>query len=213
MPASRATNELIQFGCGLSTVEGWRNFDASPTLRAKRLPVLGLLLKRVGAPFPANAEFGDVTRRLPVPDGAARLVYCSHVLEHLPLDGFRAALVETRRVLRAGGVFRLVVPDLEVLVDAYRSNPSDDAAVTFVRDTILGQETRPAGFAGSVRDLLGNSQHRWMWDYRSMAAELRDAGFTDIRRAQFGDNPDPALAEIEEEDRWTDCLGVECRNP
>ncbi|MES2441441.1 MAG: methyltransferase domain-containing protein [Pseudomonadota bacterium] len=212
MQASRA-NELIQYGCGLSAPAGWRNFDASPTVRAKRMPVLGLLLARVGAPFPANVEYGDVTRRLPVPDGDARLVYCSHVLEHLPLAGLRAALAETFRVLESGGIFRLVVPDLEVLVDVYKASQADDAAVAFVRDTIMGQEDRPAGLVGSLRDMIGNSQHRWMWDYKSLAAELRTAGFTDIRRAQFGDNPDPALAAVEDESRWTDCLGIECRKP
>lgn len=213
MPASPNPNELIQYGCGLTAPAGWRNFDASPTLRAQRLPVVGILFNRAGVTFPANAEFGDVTRRLPVPDGAARLVYCSHVLEHLPLDGLRAALVETHRVLRSGGIFRLVLPDLEYIIDAYKADASDDAAIKFVKDTILGQESRPAGLKASVRDMLGNSQHRWMWDYKSLASELRAAGFTDVRRAAFGDNPEPALTAVEEEDRWTGAVGIECRKP
>lgn len=213
MQPDRTTDRFVQYGCGLSAPAGWRNFDASPTLRAKRAPVLGMLLRRVGAPFPDNVEFGDVTRRLPIADGATEMVYCSHVLEHLPLDGLRAALVETLRILRPGGTFRLVVPDLEQLIDAYKASNDDDAAVKFVRDTIMGQETRPRGLGASLRDMLGNAQHRWMWDYKSLAAELRAAGFVDIRRAQFGDNPDPALAVIEDESRWTDCLGIECRKP
>ncbi|MCW3849345.1 methyltransferase domain-containing protein [Sphingomonas sp. LB-2] len=211
--ADAATNRFVQYGCGLSAPAGWRNFDASPTLRAKRLPLLGLLLRRVGAPFPENAEFGDVTRRLPVADNAAELVYCSHVLEHLPLDGFRAALAETFRILQPGGIFRLVVPDLEVLIDQYKASNDDDAAVKFVRDTIMGQETRPRGLGASIRDMLGNAQHRWMWDYRSLASELAATGFIAIRRAQFGDNANPALSAIEDESRWIDCLGIECRKP
>lgn len=213
MRAGATTDKFIQYGCGLSAPDGWRNFDASPTLRAKRMPVLGALLSKVGAPFPANAEFGDVTRRLPVADSAAEMVYCSHVLEHLPLDGFRAALRETLRILQQGGTFRLVVPDLEILIDQYKANPADDAAVKFVRDTIMGQESRPQGLAASLRDMLGNAQHRWMWDYKSLAHELRNAGFVDIRRARFGDNDNPALVEIEDETRWHDCLGIECRKP
>lgn len=206
-------NELIHYGCGLTAPAGWRNFDGSPTVRAKRMPGLGLLIAGFGAPFPKNVEFGDVTRRLPVPDGDARLVYCSHVLEHLPLAGLRSALIETFRVLRSGGTFRLVVPDLKVLVDTYNESDSDDAAVKFVQDTLMGQETRSSGLIGMLRDGLGNSPHRWMWDYKSLAAELKAAGFVDIRRAQYGDNPDPALAAVEDESRWIDCLGIECRKP
>lgn len=210
---ANSSNDLIHYGCGLSAPAGWRNFDGSPTVRAKRLPVIGALLSRVGAPFPANVEFGDITRRMPVPDGSARLVYCSHVLEHLPLAGLRAALRETFRMLKSGGTFRLVVPDLEVLIDAYKASDADDAAIKFVSDTLMGQEDRPAGTGGMLREALGNSPHRWMWDYKSLAAELRGAGFVGVRRAQFGDNPDPALAAVEDESRWLDCLGIECRKP
>lgn len=213
MQASRETNELIQYGCGLTAPASWRNFDASPTLRAQRLPVVGGLLKRVGVTFPDNAEFGDVTQRLPVPEGAARMVYCSHVLEHLSLEGFRAALKETFRVLRSGGTFRLVLPDLEYLIDAYKASKDDDAAIKFVRDSIMGQERRPSGLKATIRDALGNSQHRWMWDYKSLASELQAAGFVDIRRAAYRDNPDPALVAVEEEDRWEGAVGIECRKP
>jgi SAM-dependent methyltransferase len=206
-------NERIQYGCGLSAPGGWRNFDASPTLRAQRLPLVGRLLKRVGVQFPDPVEYGDVTRRLPVSDGAARVVYCSHVLEHLSLEGLRAALRESYRILQSGGTFRLVVPDLEVIVDSYRANPGEDAAVQFMRDTILGQEARPASLGARVRDALGNAQHRWMWDYPGLAKELREAGFVDIRRASYGDSLDAAFSEVEEEDRWTGCLGIECRKP
>lgn len=213
MQESSRANERIQYGCGLSAPSGWRNFDASPTLRAQRLPVIGRLLKRVGTRFPEPVAFGDATKRLPVSDGVARVVYCSHVLEHLSLEGLRAALRETHRILRRGGTFRLVVPDLEAIIDSYRASPGEDAAVRFMRDTILGQEVRPAGWAGRVRDAFGNAQHRWMWDFPGLAKELREAGFVDIRRASFGDSLDEAFAEVEEESRWSGCLGIECRKP
>jgi len=50
-----------------------------------------------------------------------------------------------------------------------------------------------------------------MWDFNSIAAELQCAGFTDIRRAAFGDSTDAAFGEVEAEERWENCLGVECR--
>jgi SAM-dependent methyltransferase len=43
-----------------------------------------------------------------LPDGAMTLVWCSHVLEHIPDD--RAALAEVRRVLEPGGSLILQVP-------------------------------------------------------------------------------------------------------
>jgi hypothetical protein len=51
-----------------------------------------------------------------------------------------------------------------------------------------------------------------MWDYKSIKAELEDAGFVQVRRAFFGDSGDPMFKEVEVESRWADdCLGVECK--
>ena len=49
----------------------------------------------------------DITR-IELPDGSFDVVYCSHVLEHVPDD--RAALRELHRVLRPGGWAILLVP-------------------------------------------------------------------------------------------------------
>jgi hypothetical protein len=49
-----------------------------------------------------------------------------------------------------------------------------------------------------------------MWDYKSLAAELKDAGFARIRRAEMGDAGDLMFGPVEELRRWKDNLGVEC---
>jgi predicted SAM-dependent methyltransferase len=69
--------------------------------------------------FPPNVRYGDIVKGLPVHAGSAAGVYASHVLEHLALDDLRTALRNTSAMLQAGGVFRLVVPDLEQLVHYY----------------------------------------------------------------------------------------------
>ena len=47
-----------------------------------------------------------------------------------------------------------------------------------------------------------------------MAAELESAGFREIRRAQFGDSPDPRFKDVKERDRWAvHCLGMNCVRP
>ena len=61
-----------------------------------------------------------------------------------------------------------------------------------------------------MREWFGNSRHLWMWDYRSLGKELRTAGFTDVRRAEFGDSAEPRFRDVEDPGRWENCLGVEC---
>src|SRR5262245_4439288 len=131
-----------QFGCGLCAPPGWRNFDASPTLRLQRLPIVGRLLAQGNVVFPAEVEYGDIANGLPLPDRSCQGVYCSHVLEHLSLSDLRKAVRETYRILAPGGLFRLVIPDLEYQARAYLGSQSADAAIDFMRGTLLGKEER-----------------------------------------------------------------------
>lgn len=50
-----------------------------------------------------------------------------------------------------------------------------------------------------------------MWDYPSLEHELSDAGFVEIRRCFLNDSSDKAFLEVEEESRFIDSVGMECR--
>jgi hypothetical protein len=73
--------------------------------------------------------------------------------------------------------------------------------------------TTPRGLRSIPTAVFGRARHLWMWDYKGMEQELTDAGFTDIRRAQMGDSPDPRFKDVESDYRWKDCLGVDCKRP
>jgi predicted SAM-dependent methyltransferase len=158
-------------------------------------------------------EYGDIVKGLPVAADSCESVYCSHVLEHLCLADCRTALRNVYRILSPGGIFRLVLPDLRFCIEEYAASSSQDAALTFLRRSGLGQEQPARGLRQFLVLWLGNSSHLWLWDYESMAAELTDAGFCDIRRAAFHDSQESCFADVEDQERWQDCLGIECRRP
>lgn len=204
----------VQYGCAFSAPEGWVNFDSSPTLRFERLPVVGGLYTKNRTRFPATVRYGDVVAGLPLEKGSCRGVYASHVLEHLPLEDCRAALRETHRILRTGGIFRLIVPDLEVYAQRYVSAvKSGDpvAASRFLDGTGLGRRSRPGTRLARACELLGSSVHQWMWDEAALRAELLGAGFSAIRRAQLGDCDDPMFRVAEDPDRFVDACAMEAR--
>jgi SAM-dependent methyltransferase len=211
----------VQYGAGYSAGEGWLNFDASPTLRIQLMPVIGKSLARLSGnpmPFPDGVRYGDVVQGLPLADNSVDGLYASHVLEHLSLEDMRIALAESRRVLRPGGVFRLVVPDLKHRACAYLEAGDDpEAAHRFMRATYLGRERRAGSLAGRVRSMFGNSDHLWMFDHPAMVRELELAGFTAIRPAAFGDAADPMFAAVEDETRFLDGdnreVAIEARKP
>ena len=96
------------------------SFDASPTLRLQRLPVIGKLIgSRLNCVFDDEIKYGDIVKGLPLPDESVDVVFCSHVLEHLALEDFYTAIENTKRLLKSGGTFRAIVPDLRLDVEDY----------------------------------------------------------------------------------------------
>lgn len=89
----------LNIGCGDHFHPDWCNLD-------------------VRSQNPAVIEF-DVRRGLPFNDDSFDVVYHSHVLEHLTAADGERLMQECRRVLRPGGVLRVVVPDLETIAALY----------------------------------------------------------------------------------------------
>jgi len=202
---------FVQYGAGLCGPETWLNFDASPMILLQRTPLLNLLpVARRGARYPGTVRFGDVVRGLPVRDASAELAYCSHTLEHLSLDDCRRALRETHRLLRPGGVFRGVLPDLRFLCAAYLAQDAAEpaAAEAFMRSTHLGIAQTPRGLA-RLREWFSRDRHLWMWDFAGMRQELLAAGFITVRPARYHDSQHLAFRDVEAPHRWEDALGFE----
>lgn len=89
---------LLNVGCGSHFFPEWNNLD---------------LIRKTGV-----TRF-DIRRPLPFVEGSFDATYSSHVLEHLSPEDGRTLLREQFRVLKPGGVCRVVVPDLERICRAY----------------------------------------------------------------------------------------------
>lgn len=100
--------KLVNIGCGEVFHPAWVNLDVAPVASGVR-------------------RF-DARRPLPLADGEADAVYHSHLLEHLQPPAAAGLLGECRRILRSGGVVRVVVPDLAGIARAYLDALSDAEA-------------------------------------------------------------------------------------
>jgi predicted SAM-dependent methyltransferase len=94
-----AVAKMLNIGCGASYHPDWINLDVSPA--------------------DPNVLAVDINSGLPFSSEFATICYSSHVLEHLDKAGARNLIAECFRVLKHGGVIRLVIPDLEALVREY----------------------------------------------------------------------------------------------
>lgn len=207
--------QYVQYGCGHSAPTEWINFDISPTLRIQKTPVLGALLKnKLNTHFAPHVRYGDIVKGLPVEKDSCDGVYCSHILDNLSFEDLPRALNNTYKILKKGGIFRCVIPDLEYEARTYIQNLDNgdkSASIKFLTDTQLGFFKRPRGLKDMVIAFFANRRHLWMWDAKSLGEELRKAGFQDIRRAEFHDSQDEMFKLVENDwGRWSNAAGFEC---
>lgn len=176
---------LVNIGCGFTAGESWLNFDASPTLLYEKAPFLTTIYKKNEVPFPKNVKYGDITkRRLCTPD-TADAVFASHVFEHLAHDEMQNALQNIFAMLKPGGIFRLIVPDLENRARKYIENVDkkrSKASLEFISATGMGIKNSPKTLIRKLTRLFGHSQHLWMYDMISMESELEQVGFVNVRK-------------------------------
>ena len=207
--------KYVQYGCGLSAPINWLNFDSSPTLRIQRMPLIGnLIKKRLNVIFPENVIFGDIIKGLPVKENSCDGIYCSHTLEHLSLEDFRIALKNSYSVLKKGGIFRCIVPDLEFYARKYIIEIENNdvlANMNFMNSTLLGINKRPKKLKDLIISFYRNSHHLWMWDSKSLSKELTNVGFNQIRLCTFNDSQDKMFNECEDPSRFEYAVAIECK--
>jgi SAM-dependent methyltransferase len=206
-PATTAAGESdrlplrLHLGCGVCTPPGWVNVDCALGARLARVPGLGRACRALGLirlEWPTGIVIHDLRRPFPWADGAAEAVYSAHTLEHLSREEGLRFVRECRRVLRPGGVLRLVVPDLRSCVDRYLEGKVDagDFLETLGVETVLPGEGRLRRWlAPHVR-----FPHRCMYDGETLPALLREVGFetelADPLRSRI-----PDVAALEHPDR------------
>jgi predicted SAM-dependent methyltransferase len=195
----------VNLGCGLAVAPGWINVDGSlnALIASMPRPVHGLAYRFTGAAtyyqredylaLLGNHKFvhHDLGYSLPFGDATVDYVYSSHFLEHLPRKAALNLVAESHRVLRPGGVMRVVVPDLEYAVSLYpRSREEMLRQYFFVED-----------------DDSHYARHKYMYDYASLAAVLGEAGFQGIQRLAYREGRTPNLDRLD--NRPEDSLYVE----
>jgi hypothetical protein len=155
-------------------------------------------------------RFADAVRRIPCADGAAEVLYSSHMIEHLDQAGAKAFLLEARRVMRPGGIVRICAPDLALRVQAYTSTGDADALVA---STHMWQEA-PGGIRARMKmALIGPRHHLWMYDGPSLARLLTGAGFTNVAIMPAGTTNIPEPGDLNLVERADESTYVEGFRP
>jgi predicted SAM-dependent methyltransferase len=171
----RAARDVrANIACGPFAIAGFLNFD----LFALDPRVIGY----------------DCRRGVPLADRAAIGIRVEHFVEHLePRQELPAFLKDCHRALQPGGTLRIIVPDAGRFLRAYCRNDNDGfRELAFAEPFPDDLPTR--------MDVVNHvfhqwHEHRWGYDFDTLAHRLKSAGFARVEQAAYRESRhDAALA-------------------
>ena len=203
---------ILNLGCGSKTSAhpDVVNVDWSITLYIRKNPFLrgiapllldGERLARLKS-LPSNIVVHDLRKRIPFDSDSADAVYHSHVLEHFDRDVAPGFLSEITRVLKPGGIHRIVVPDLETqcreylndleacAIDASQAGRHDESVAALLEQSVRREASgtsRQKPLRRRLENLLlGDARtrgetHQWMYDRVNLTSLLSRLGYRNIR--------------------------------
>ncbi|MFA7301110.1 MAG: methyltransferase domain-containing protein [Candidatus Shapirobacteria bacterium] len=185
----------INLGCGPLARNNWTNIDYGllPLLGKCGLTKVagwfGLIDKNYVTVWPKFKYF-DIRHRLPFENSCVNYIYCSHVLEHFEKNEVFKILSECRRVLKKGGVVRIVLPDLKKLIDSY------DGSDLFCREFYGYDKDLIFGFWGNIKKLFIRG-HQWMYGQDEFVNLLKEVGFKKVNVVSYRKGVCPDIDKLD----------------
>lgn len=121
--------------------------------------------------------------QLPFENESIHTIFCSHVLEHLPIRHAKLAVKEWARVLKKsdpeGGIY-LGIPDLDLILQQLLDPNTDDQMREWLMYTLFGFQTNPANRDESVLNYPVDfgQFHTCGFNKKTITKELENSGFT-----------------------------------
>jgi SAM-dependent methyltransferase len=156
--------------------------------------------------LPNNVMPYNLAKGIPFASNSVDVVYHSHLLEHLDRNVAQIFLSEIKRVLKIGGILRIVVPDLHILCQTYLDHIAEAEADPREADRhdeyvarIIEQSVRKEAFGTSQQSplrrwienkFLGDARHRgethqWMYDKINLSNMLFKTGYRNIQQRTY----------------------------
>jgi SAM-dependent methyltransferase len=140
----------------------------------------------------------DITKPLSFATASVDAVFSEHVIEHIPFVASIHFLRELFRILKPGGVLRVVCPMLDTLRDAKLTDERGRRYIETVLNSYFAAEKAALvelglpGLEASPETFLFNSTfrgygHQFIWDRQMLANVLRAIGFTEARPVAVGE--------------------------
>lgn len=159
----------LNVGCGKVKLPGWVNIDIEPDA--------DLVI--------------DVRKGLPFNDNSIEFIYCEHFLEHLTLKEGQKVIKEFFRCLKKGGVLRIAMPDLDYIIEKYKTDWKN-------QDWLSWPEYKFIKTKGQMINISFRWWgHKYLYNEYDLRNQLIKVGFQKIKRCDWNKSDYPELSNLE----------------
>jgi len=167
--------------------------------------------------MPSNIVVHNLAKGIPFDTDSIDAVYHSHMLEHLDREVAPKFLMEVKRVLKPGGIQRIVVPDLQLLCRQYLTHletceresqeiPRHDGYVSEIIEQCVRREGTGSTLQPPLRRMVENvlrgdarrrgETHQWMYDRVNLGFVLTELGYKNPRQQDHRTSSIPNWNEL-----------------
>lgn len=183
----------LNLGCGSVVLDGWVNVDYAFGARIARIPLFSALNRKLrifNMDWNRKIHIHNLKKKFPWKDSTVDVVYSSHTLEHFSRQEGRIFLEECYRVLRKGGLLRIVVPDLGCIIREYSEGRLRADELVEHLGVLYGNKS--SKFKDKLSPFI-SFPHKCMYDTPALLSVFHDLQFKAESRKPF----DSAIEDIE----------------
>ena len=181
-----AIEPKLHLGASSHLLGGWLNADIEPQ---------------------PGTTFLDATRRYPFAADTFAFAYAEHMIEHVTHHDGSAMLSECHRVLKPGGVVRLVTPNLDTILGLHSEplSPKQTGYVDWMARTFTpNAPVKSSTFV--INAMFRYWGHQFIYDEATLRLALKSAGFSNIIRCSIEGSDHPQLQNLANSRRYPDDL-------
>lgn len=167
----------LHVGCQHHPLDGWLNVDIKP--------------------FNSRVTFMDATKPFPLPDKSFDYIFSEHMIEHVTLEEGAYMLQECYRILKTGGIIRIVTPDITLLRNLLLEPDQRDHAAYIEFSKRYFNKSFVFNEVVVVNNFFRDWGHKFIYDETTLASLLHEVGFRNIVRCQVGLSQNSALNGLE----------------
>jgi len=194
----------LHVACGRVYVEDYLNIDWSP--RGLKVGLIEGKVTRVNNKYVMK---WNIDNGLPVKENSLKILYHSHFLEHLNKTNGIKFLKACYSCLQYNGIMRIAVPDFHLWASNYINNNQD--FFDWYATNFCKSNNKLTNL--EIFNQMLYSGHFQMYDYKTLEKTLKNIGFKNIKKHDWGNSqhvPQINYLESKESKRKPESLIIEC---